>query len=382
MPYPSRLARLAICATAVVAFTLSSDTAYAQWDRPYDAALQAVTTNLTVAESKLEDWGGGTVPTAAGGDLTRWQGNSQAGRQGVQTRGADTRSWYQAYQDGLRQVQQRNWQAAIASLLVAKRSGPAAGRRVAFYGDVFNDYLPDYYLGLAYMNTLQYKEAAAAFDAVQKAGLITAKDREYPELTRQTAAVASALSKQVNASAPLPTVNVPPSGPAQTPNAPPQAGNPPSTQVASADVNSNVNIPNTADTPTASPVQSSPPIGQTTAAAGTTRKPIPTRPAPAQNTRTASASTLASESTGMAAFFAGDYQRASNILSALTVNGGTPRAEFYLACSRAALVLTGGADAATLSDARTRFSAVNATQFAADQRYISPRILQTLRVAQ
>ena len=299
---------------------------------------------------------------------------------GGQARNADTRAWYQAYQDGVRQVQQRNWQAAITSLLAAKRSGPAAGRRVPFYGDVFDDYLPDYYLGLAYMNTLQYTEAAAAFGAVQKTGLITAKDREYAELTRQTAAVSSALLKQVNAQATPPSVT--PSGPAQTTNAPPPARNPQTTQAASTDTTANVNNPNSADTSAVTPVQSSPPSGQTAVTAAPKQRPIPTRPTPTQNTRTASATTLASESTGMAAFFAGDYQRASNILSALIVNGGTPRAEFYLACSRAALVLTGGADPATLSDARTRFSAVNAAQFAADQRYISPRILQTLRLAQ
>ena len=295
----------------------------------------------------------------------------------AQARNADTRAWYQAYQDGVRQVQQRNWQAAITSLLAAKRAGPAPGRRIPFYGDVFDDYLPDYYLGLAYMNTLQYEQAAAAFDAVQKAGIITAKDREYPELTRQTAAVASVLSKQVIAQAPTPAV--PPSGQAQTTSAPPPSGNQPSTQVASADTNSNVNNANSS---VASPVQSSPPVGQTTGTKVPVRTPVPARQPPTLNTRTAAVTALASESTGMAAFFAGDYQRASNILSALTASGGTPRAEFYLACTRAALVLTGGADPATLSDARTRFSTVNATQFVADQRYISPRILQTLRSAQ
>ncbi|MEQ1908946.1 MAG: hypothetical protein ABMA15_08985 [Vicinamibacterales bacterium] len=306
---------------------------------------------------------------------------------GGQARNADTRAWYQAYQDGVRQVQQRNWQAAISSLLAAKRSGPAPGRRVPFYGDVFDDYLPDYYLGIAYMNTLQYKEAAAAFDAVQQTGLITAKDREYPELNRQTTSAASALEKQAAAAAPPPSAST---GPVQTTTAPTQGANLAGTQVASADPNSNLNPPNKADTPAASSVQLSPAtaVAGSTAVAPTPRPPTtlakrtPVQAPPAQNTRAASATALASESTGMAAFFAGDYQRASNILSALTVNGGTPRAEFYLACSRAALVLTGGAEPATLSEARTRFSAVNATQFLADQRYISPRILQTLRATQ
>lgn len=297
----------------------------------------------------------------------------------------DTRTWYQAYQDGVRQVQQRNWQAAITSLLAAKRSGPAPGRRIPFYGDVFNDYLPDYYLGLAYTNTLQYKEAAAAFDAVQKTGLITAKDREYAELTRQSAAVTSALAKQdVAPSSPANAGPAAQTGPAQTPTGPSTAGNQPSTQVASVDTNPIGNSPTKIDTsgPAASPIQTTQPTNQTAATVAQTQKLTPTRPPIPQNTKAAAASPLASESTGMAAFFAGDYQRASNILAALTVSGSTPRAEFYLACSRAALVLTGGADASTLSDARARFAAVNVSQFTQDQRFISPRILQTLRSAQ
>lgn len=81
----------------------------------------------------------------------------------------------------------------------------------------------------------------------------------------------------------------------------------------------------------------------------------------------------------MAAFFGGDYQRAANILATLAPNAGTARAEYYLACSRAALVLTGGADPSTLADAQARFARINAGSFAGDERFISPRILQVLR---
>ncbi|HEY7292178.1 MAG TPA: hypothetical protein VH583_20245, partial [Vicinamibacterales bacterium] len=71
---------------------------------------------------------------------------------------ADTRTWYEAYADGRRAFQQGNWQAAIDSLEASKRAAgaPKPGRRVPFYGDVFDDYIPDYYLGQAYLNLKQY----------------------------------------------------------------------------------------------------------------------------------------------------------------------------------------------------------------------------------
>src|SRR3954467_2252796 len=85
----------------------------------------------------------------------------------------DTRTWYQAYADGKRAFDQKNWQAAIDSLEAAKRAGaPKPGRRIPFYGDVYDDYLPDYYLGMAYMNLRQFTRADQAFAAVRASGLI------------------------------------------------------------------------------------------------------------------------------------------------------------------------------------------------------------------
>ena len=296
---------------------------------------------------------------------------------------ADTRAWYQAYQDGVRQVQQRNWQAAIASLNTAKRTGPKPGRRIPFYGDVYDDFLPDYYLGLAYINTQQYKEAASAFDAVRQTGLITAKDKEYAEFTKQSASAAAQVANTATVAQGPPAQGPPAQGP---PAAQPVPA-PPVTQTANADVG-NANAPSTAAPPpvaTAAPNPAPTNVPQTGAAAArppattATARPTPPRPGTSPNQPYQAPVDLKSESAAMTAFFEGDYLRAANMLSGLTVNGGTPRAAFYLACSRAALVLTGGADAATLADARTRFAGINAAAFAADERYISPRVLALLR---
>jgi hypothetical protein len=57
------------------------------------------------------------------------------------------------------------------------------------------------------------------------------------------------------------------------------------------------------------------------------------------------------------------------------------RAYFYLACSLAALVLTGDRDESELVNAQAALrSAGRLDQFAADQRFVSPRVLLALSV--
>ena len=311
-------------------------------------------------------------------------------------RGADTRTWYQAYQDGRRQVQQGNWQAAIASLQQAKRSGPRPGRRIPFYGDVFDDFLPDYYLGLAYLNTQQYKDATASFEAVRQSGLIAAKDREFGEFTRQAALATTEFEKTT-----LVKATPPPNNPSQTappgerPDPePPVQQTPPVTQTAANVPAPNAVAPATTPAPRPAPLTPAAQVAIPNVPTGTTgvrqsganvQNRVKLPPTTAPNTSSPAVVALGSESSAMAAFFAGDYQRAFTMLSALAVRGATPRTEFYLACSSAALALTGGMSpdqsSRTLDNARSRFAQLDAAQFATDERYVSPKVLQTLRAA-
>lgn len=298
----------------------------------------------------------------------------------AQQRGADTRTWYQAYQEGRQQVQRGQWQAAIASLEVAKRNGPKPGRRIPFYGDVFDDFLPDYFLGIAYLNAGRAQDAVTAFNTVRDAKLIAQRDREYVEFTKQSTAANERVrtENQVAQAAPQqapPTAQQQQQAQQQTPA---QVPAPPVTQSAAN---------NPPDTPAGVPVALPPPATQSPVQAPTVRPtptPSPVVPRPTPQTRPpaaqkAPASGLPPEVEGLTAFFSGDYQQAANLLSALAVNGASPRVEFYLACSRAALVLTLNADPATLTEARARFSAVNTNLFTNDRRYVSPRILDLLR---
>src|SRR4029077_9434385 len=138
----------------------------------------------------------------------------------------DTRTWYQAYADGKVALDQKNGQAECDSLEASKRAGaPKPGRKIPFYGDVYDDYLPDYYLGIAYLNLRQFTQADQAFAAVRASGLISPKDREYAEFQRQTAAVTAGLREsatvaQNNQASPAGNTN-----PADT--SPPAANNSP-----------------------------------------------------------------------------------------------------------------------------------------------------------
>jgi hypothetical protein len=325
---------------------------------------------------------------------------------------SDTRTWYQAYQDGRRQVRQ-NPSAAIASLEQAKRTGPKPGRRIPFYGDVFDDFLPDYHLGLAYLNAGRYQEANAAFDAVRQSGLITAKDREYAEFTKQSAAARTEFEKetlaratetrlaQTQAQGP-PGLN-PTQRPAQT-----QVQQTPIEQVQQNPVEQVARQEPSPNTAAQSPVQTAARAPEPNAAnapapvaAPRPREPEPIPPARTQARNTPEQSrprperpaaarapapvALGSESSAMAAFFSGDYERAFTILSALGARDTTPRIDFYLACSTAALALTGGLTgdraSGTLDAARARFARLDAAQFEDDARFISPRVLETLRAA-
>jgi hypothetical protein len=85
------------------------------------------------------------------------------------------------------------------------------------------------------------------------------------------------------------------------------------------------------------------------------------------------------EETGVALFLSGNYARAAEILTVPSGEQQSPRARFYFACSRAALVLSGQLDQSALDGARSALAQAGGVErFAADRPYISPRILQTL----
>jgi hypothetical protein len=146
----------------------------------------------------------------------------------------DTRTWYQAYADAQRHVKEQRWTAAVFDIETALRQGaPKPGRRVRFYGNLYEDFNPDYYLGVAYLNLRRYNEAHRAFQRVTQAQLITPRDPLYAEFVRQTRMVSGMLDGEKQSGGqpppPLPPARSmpPPPTPAQTPTNPsPTAGVP------------------------------------------------------------------------------------------------------------------------------------------------------------
>jgi tetratricopeptide (TPR) repeat protein len=326
----------------------------------------------------------------------------------------DTRTWYQAYDAAVKDIANSRWQSAITNLQLAVKLGPKPARSVLTYGDVAVKFVPDYYLGVAYLNLKQYAEADRAFQAVQRTGLIGPKDTEYSAFTAQSGTAAfeaemaaaeqaftakqydlarkvaeaakgrgtganasrvtaliSRIDDAIRAATAVP--NPPPVNPgpvAPSGGAPPPVGSGnPSPTVS--------NPPDSTRPPVGLP---SNPKGQVPITSGNQTVVGPralTDPYPRPNPPDTSA-----EDTAIAPYFAGNYATAvSGLTSLIAGNAASPRVFFYLACSKVALVFTGGADESALKEAQAALgSAGNTSQFATDLKFISPRILQRLGV--
>lgn len=315
----------------------------------------------------------------------------------------DTRTWYQAYADAQQAIQSSNWQKAIADIDAASRLGaPRPGRNILFYGDVYRDYLPDYYLGIAYMNLARFSEADSAFERVKQAQLIAARDTLYTEFTRQAGMAKDALQKLA---AQNQQVQGPPANVAQT--VPDVAQQPASASLAvpaaqgggapgaTAPVYPGASNPGAQASagpapgtaaPTLTPEQQKLAASQPSRPATAAVRPAPTvqaRATPAARAPDAKIATSRGpqdERGGILQFFQGDYEAAGVSLASLAARpGASPRSHFYLACSMTALVLTGKAPRSSIDEARAQMGLAGDTgQFAADRRLISPRILQEL----
>jgi hypothetical protein len=86
------------------------------------------------------------------------------------------------------------------------------------------------------------------------------------------------------------------------------------------------------------------------------------------------------EEDAIRAYLSGQYDQAAALLnSSVQGPGATPRAFFYLACSRTALAILGQGSSADVDGAKQLLArAGNPAQFAEDRRYVSPRVLRML----
>lgn len=311
--------------------------------------------------------------------------------------------WYDAYQQGVRAVQQGDWGAAERLLLQAKEMGPQPGRRVFTYGDSYIPFLPDYYLGLVYLRSNRSAQAENFFQLVRKQNVITPKDPEYAAFDRQSREAtfnrAFAQAQQFAAAGNFDAV--------QTPLQEALATNIDNAKVQSLAKETETRRlakasppPLTPEPPPVkaqptdqSPVQMAPPVAANPPPAyqppGTA---VGSRLTPRVPTKTGNSTvddkgviipprTSAALRNGILAFFSGDYGSAvQQLQNAAQQPGVSARAQVLLACAKVGLVLTGRGNAAMLTQTQTEFQSAALERYLtpADRRYISPRILQQL----
>jgi tetratricopeptide (TPR) repeat protein len=97
----------------------------------------------------------------------------------AQSSSASQLRWYDAYDQGVAAVQKRDWKTAEQRLNEARTANPKQGRNVLAYGDRYVTYLPDYYLGIVYLNTNRSRQAEEAFGRISTQKLIAANNPEY-----------------------------------------------------------------------------------------------------------------------------------------------------------------------------------------------------------
>ena len=313
--------------------------------------------------------------------------------------------WYQAYDAGVRDVRNSAWDSAVQNLLAAKQTGPSPSRRVIFYGDRVDAFNPDYFLGVAYLNLRRFADADAAFERVRQANLIAANDSQFRVFQMQatTAKFELALlqgadflargdlaqAKQANDRALA--LGIDPSRArdqerrlaeavriAATPQPSPQASPVPSPQPP----------PVIAELPSPQPApvpQPAPPIAQAPLPP-VNQAPLPVTVPPVNPPAQSTASNVpvpprvVDLRTGIAAYLQGRYGDAATLLAPTASDPqGSVRGRFYLACSLAALVLSGERDEVELARAKAVLQlAGRLDQFVADRRVISPRVLVAL----
>ena len=288
--------------------------------------------------------------------------------------GADSRLWYEAYDDGVREVEQGNYQAGVASLQSAISKRPEQARRVAFYGGRVDAYIPDYYLGVAHLALGNYEEADTAFQRARAAELIAPGDAQYAEFDAQASRASAEVSRQA---AQIARGVEPPSQPAPVeppPVLPPTVPDvetvlPPVARGGDPAIDGRPggrNLEELLD-PDPSPVL---PGGSPGREPATSRGGPIVVPPPFIDERAA-----------IAAFFSGEYGDAAASLEALIDSGrdASARAHLYLAFSLAALVVTEGSDEGRMETARLHLANAGTTDaLETDRRFLSPRLVALL----
>jgi tetratricopeptide (TPR) repeat protein len=338
--------------------------------------------------------------------------------------------WYRSYKDGVSAYNRGDYRTAEAKFtaaLRAKDAPTARGRKVLYYSQIRDEFLPEYYLAVINAKNGNYAEALRLAQAAEK--YISASDREYASLASARVASQNALNAAgVNA-----PDNARGGGPSRAggagPSPAPVVGPTPAAQAAArtnfdglvrqaraALTDGRWSEARTAatsakalgvDNRQADDLLKSVDVEEFTArvtnrvaarawpeaaaAVENLSKVDPANPLIATTQKTIASGiavdeVLRLERTGIGAFYRGDYQGALSALGQARIDVAPApdrdRIRLYIACSNAALAILEGANGKTrLQRAQELFRQLRPNQdlFAVDRRYISPQILSALQ---
>lgn len=307
--------------------------------------------------------------------------------------------WDDLYREAIRHVQRKEWKDAEAKLLESKKTGPESGRGVIRRGLLGrDDYFPEFYLGVVFVNTGRPALAIPQFQIARKRGL-NPKDGAFRQIGEFESTAAAMMDAEVKAK-PIPVDPRPQFktlidqaqrflAESRYDDAEDAARQARGLNVDNAAVDT---IVQTIDIRRRTARLQQQLTGNPSLAelgrllteyenTGVSVDDVRRRIAAAE----AGEARATAERTGMIEFYSGNYQRALTLISdAEKIAPLTARGNFYRACSLASLATRGKAtNQAQLREAR-RYYAIAAQQpdaFKNDLRYISPRLLQLLQAS-
>lgn len=291
----------------------------------------------------------------------------------VSTSDAQQRRWFELYDEAIQHIRRSEWSLAETKLKQAQRDGPAPGRTVLRYGMLRDDFFPDFYLGVVYLNTDRPKEALQQFQ-VARTQKLNAQDREFVSIGDLEIRAQGLLA----GNKPIPPTVV-------------AGGNTPTPVVTGPPPPPPVNL-EAEQKRLAAEFEQAIQRRNLAAAREALLQFQKVQPDPRLSTGySARISTLereirlaVSERAAMRAFFAGDYRQAVNALDAIEQELRIPlsaRGYFYRACGLAGQALRSAqVDNKILVEARRQYAEAmkNRELIAPDRRFVSPRILQAL----
>ena len=113
-------------------------------------------------------------------------------------------SWYDDYNDGIAAVRKGQWQIVIQKMTSALAGNSKENNNARTYGNIFINYHPYYYRGLAYLRTGKYEQAISDFEKTSGPGEI---DRGSIENLIQEAKMKAAAATTTTIEPPAPVID-------------------------------------------------------------------------------------------------------------------------------------------------------------------------------